>query len=430
MAVRDAQTPKVAAWTGIDNLRPADALRPGAARELVNVDLNAALQLQRRGGYSNRWPATMAHSLASSSVGMLCVLDGVLARLDDAPGFTPIRAGLPGELAPLSYAELNGDVYWTNGHEFRCVRGHDLADTPGWMECEATPDVQLSTNGGLRAGEYLVAQTFVDASGRESGADNAVLVTVPEGGGLLVTAAGVSPEAVRARFYVSAANSEVFYFAREVALPHPAVLIGAGGERGKPIETLFHAPLPPGQLLAAHNARLWMAVGPLLYFGEAFRYGLAKHDAAYRFAGDIDLLQPCGTANAGGLYVAAGKRVFWMAGADPATMVRTAVHPFGVQPGSGRTVPGKWLGLEYEGPVATWVSLSGAWMAGLPSGQVVSLTEGQMALPAGERAATLVRERHGLRQIVLALQGQITGNTAAVSDAAAATVIRNGIEVS
>jgi hypothetical protein len=39
-----------------------------------------------------------------------------------------------------------------------------------------------------------------------------------------------------------------------------------------------------------------------------------------------------------------------------------------------------------------------------------------------------VRERGGLQQIVMALQGQITGNSLAMGDAAETTVRRNGID--
>lgn len=428
MATQSAKPITVAGFTGIDNASPLEALRPGAAREMVNVDLDKQLKPQLRGGYALRLAATHAHSLASSSLGMLAVLDGTLSRFDATfAEVEAIRAGLTPE--PLCYAELNGDVYWTNGAHFRRVRGIDLADTPGWIDCAALPTLTIdATTGGLRAGDYQVAMTFLDADGRESGADGAVVVTVPQGGGILATPGGAPAEAVKARFYTTGCNDDVFRFHREVLLPHPPVLLGASGHgRGKPIETLFLMPLPAGHLLAAHNARLWMAVDHMLYWSEAYRYGLYEPDSGFNFVKPITLLQPCGDAAASGLFVAAGKRTYFLGGADPEKQQRNVCYPHGAQLGSGRTVPGKLLGLDYAGPVATWVGSNGVWVAGLPTGQVVPLTEGQLVLPSAERAAVLVRERQGLRQIVMALQGQITGNALAMSDDAVATVRRNNV---
>jgi hypothetical protein len=420
----------IGGFAGIDNISAEDALRPGAARELVNVDLRDGVKPHRRGGYVNRLACDYAHSVASASEAMFAVVDGTLsalARQGEALVVThAIRAGM-GE-RPVHYAEINGETYWVNGAEFRRIRAGSLADTPGWIDCIAQPSVAVSaSSGGLAAGDYQVVQTFVDASGRESGAVDAVVVTVPEGGGLLVEAAGAPADAVTARFYVSPRNGDVLYHARDVLLPHPPVLIGAGVSKRKPLETQFLMPLPAGQILAAWGARLWSAVDDLLFFGVALRYGLCQYDSAFRFGGRITMVQPTGDKASSGLFVGAGRRTHFLSG-PPEACERDTVYPHGVREGSGRTVPGTLFGLDYAGPVAFWVATNGVCCVGLPSGQVLPLTEGQVVIPGAERMAVLVRERGGLQQIVMALQGQITGNSLAMGDAAETTVRRNGID--
>lgn len=416
----------VAGFAGIDNVSDETALRAGAARELVNVDLADGIKPRRRGGYRNVLAATHAHSLVSADPGLFAVLDGVLSQFDRTyTTVTPIRTGLPD--LPLCYAELNGDVYWTNGIEFRRIRGDTLADTPGWINCTAQPTVTTTLTGGLPGGNYQVAMTFVDASGRESGAVDAVNVAVPDGGGLLAEAFGAPADAVGARFYLSPRNGDVLYHARDVLLPHPPVALSPGAKR-KPLETQFLQPLPPGQLLAAYGARLWMAIDRTLMYAEAFRYGLCKPTSGFKFGGRITLLQPTGDKRSAGLFVGAGRRTHFLTG-DPETAERDTVYPHGVVEGSGRTVPGSLFGLDYAGPVAFWLATNGVCCAGLPTGQVLPLTEGQVVIPGAERVATLIRERNGLRQIVMALQGQITGNAFAMGDQAVTTVRRNGVEI-
>lgn len=430
--VADTKPVELQAFGGIDNLNPVDALRRGAVREAVNVDLNAAGQPQLRGGYREAVPGTYGHSIFGASFGLVGVLDNALVVSSGTAATTQtVRAGMaPRE---LSYAELNGDVYWMNGVEFGRIRGHDYADTPGWLDNPGTPLASVTANGGLAPGDYQVALTFVDADGRESGSDLANYLTVPAGAGIRLDAIAYHPAAVKVRLWVSDPNGDVLRHVRDLPAGLTYLTIG-GGARGKVLETQFRVPLPPGQIIRSHNARLWVAAGNTLHFGEAFRYGLCHPDNAFRFFAPIDLMEPVGQAETSGIFVAcggggddAGGRTFWLTFADDKTSRRVVCYPHGAVPGSSGSAPGKLFGLDTTGDVAFWVSWNGVFCVGLPTGQVLPLTEGQLAIPVGTRGAPLVREAKGLRQILMAMRGQVSADGLAVGDAVATTIRRNGV---
>lgn len=413
--------------TGIDNVSDETQLRKGGMRELVNVDLTAKGMPKRRGGFQLSLAATAAHSLTQWTGGMLAVLDGVLSAFDDGMTATAIHAGLSD--TPLGYAELAGDVYWSNEAVFRRVRGLDLGDTEGWPDCLGQPVVSPIVGvGGLGAGTYQVAITCMDADGRESGASQAELVDVAEGGGIGIVSFPATAGGVTFRVYVSPPNGDLLEHALDVPVGASNVGIGAG-TRGKALETQFLVPLPPGHMLTKLGGRLLMASGDTVFIGEAHRYGLCNPDRAFGLRERVTLLQGCGDAENVGCFVSGSKRTLYFAGPDPVSGARRVVYPHGAVEGSGLTVEGNLLGLETTQPVAVWLATNGVFCAGLPGGQVLPLTEGQCALPTAERAAALLRKRNGVLQILMAMQGQRIENPFAIGDSAVATVRRNGVEI-
>lgn len=431
---RDAKPPAINRITGIDNVSAERELRPGAVRELVNVDLTPKGMPKRREGYINLIPATEAHSLVEwMPAGNLAVIDGVLTAFDHNLTQTPIRAGLPAWPEVCSYQELGEDLFWTNGREFRRIKS-DLTDTAAWPDLLGAPTLLgISGVGGLTAGTYQLALTVLDADGRESGATAAELVDVPEGGGIQITDFPSAIDAVAYRVYLSPPNGDLLEWVKDVAVGTSLVLIGAAARSQKLLETQFLVPMPPGHLLAAMGGRLLMAYENEVYISEAYRYGLCNPDRSFKLPGRVTLLQPCGDADDVGCFVsgaATNARTLYFSGPDPVSGSRRVVYPHGAVPGSALTVPGTLLGLETTRPCAVWLSTAGVFVAGLPGGQVLPLTEGQCALPTAERAAAMVREKNGLRQILLALQGQVVASDRSVfTDAAVTTVHRNGVEI-
>lgn len=359
---------------------------------------------------------------------MVAVRDGDLCAYDRPPALTSlgvVRYDV-GD-AFVSYAEVNGDLYWSNGREFRCIRNDNLADIPGWIDCPGAPQVDAIAGGGMAAGAYKVAMTWFDADGRESGALGVAEVDVPAGYGVQVHSIPVAPEgAVKARVYISPPNEQELYAASDLLTSATNVVLGAGaGDGGRALETLWRYPLPPCETLRHWNGRLIGASGNLLVWSDALRPGLTTHDNYFRLGALITLLEGIGAgSDAAGVWVADHQRTYWMAGPAPATWRKLIKYDYPAVPGSSVLVKGTDIGLETTELCAFWLAANGVFCAGLPGGTLVPLTEGRLALPDGERGATLFREHNGLRQLITSFLSR-GSNGLAIGDHASATVTQH-----
>jgi hypothetical protein len=423
---------------GIDNLdreteltRSEDGKRVIALREAENVDLPRSGWPRRRRGFAREVEGTRVHSLWSGGrFPLMLFVDGATqyARRTGAAPFA-VRSGLsPRE---VSYAIPNDRVFCSNGAQAWCVAPDGEAATWGVESPAGQPTLTPSTDGGLDAGEYQVAITYLDLRGEESGTGLAATVTVPDKGGIALSGIPqpLSADVLRVRVYVSPANGDVLYQARDVPVGQLVALIGAG-QRGRPLATQFLTPMRPGRIVRYLASRLYVADGRSMRWSEPLRYGLTHAEKNVRSVGQrIDLMEPVGDGGeAPGFFVADHKRTYWLGGADPNAATLRIVHAAGAIPGTGITVPGNLFGLETSLPVAYWIAASGVACLGLPGGQVVPLRERQVVAPAAERGASLFRELDGMRQVITALQGA-TPQGIAIGDRASSRVYRNGIEV-
>ena len=418
---------------GVNNVAPDSDLpvseatgAPTSLREAVNMDLVGPRKApRRRDGYALK-DAGSAHSPATLVHTLFAVLDGDLLAYDRNLTPTTIRADVGDQY--LSYAEVNGDLYWSSPFEFRRIRGDDLADTPGWIGCPGTPSVEPYSTGGMAAGAYQVAMTWFDAEGRESGAAGLAVVDVAEGQGIRVYAIPSAPEgATLVRVYLSPPDGAdgVLYAAVDLTPWVTQTVLSAGMVgAGKALETLWRQPLPPCSILRFWNGRLLGAAGNLLVWSDALRFGLTTHDSYMRFGQRITMLEPIGDGEGNaGVFIADHQRVYWMAGGSPKDWRRVIRYDAAAVPGTSLVVDVADLGLEGSGRAVFWLATDGVFCAGLPGGQVVPLTAGRLALPDGEQGASLFREHNGLRQLVTSFLSA-GGNGLAVTDRASATVTR------
>lgn len=434
--VREKDLPKLSGFPGgVDNVSPEQDLPRNedgivvAARAVQDFDLvGPSRNLRLRQGYT-RVAAGRAHSPGAlrKQPYLFAVLDGDLrawsvtrTSLTDAG---VVRAAVGGRY--LTYAQVHDDLYWSSPTELRRIRGADLTDLPAWIDCPGTPQAEPYAEGGLPAGTYRLAMTWLDADGRESGALGLVEVALQAGQGIRVFGIPGAPEgAASARVYLTPPNGEELY---AVADLHPSVtqtLLGAAAlnDAGRALETLWHQPLPPCETLRYWNGRLLAAERNLLRWSPALRVGLTHHDNYMRFGLEISLLEPLGEGGEGaGVWIADHKNVYWMAGDKPDAWRRLLRRDAAAVPGTSLVVPGTALGLETSELVAYWLGRDGVFCAGLPGGQLIPLKEDSLALPEGEHGATLYRASEGLRALVTSF---ITrgANGMAIGDRASATV--------
>lgn len=437
--VSDKELIPLGPWpAGIDNLndetnlaRSDDGKRVIALREAVNVDLPRTGWPRRRKGYERIVQGTRVHSLwAHSSFPFLLFADGA-SQYGMTPAGTPwqIRAGLaPRE---IGYGFAAGDVYCSNGTQAWRV-DQDGGISPWAVESPAhQPTLTATSDGGLDAGAYQIAFTFLDAEGRESGTGKAVTVQVAAGGGIALTdiPQPTSPDVVRGRIYATNANGDVLQQARDVLTGQAQAMLGAFTP-GRPLATQFLEPLPACDIVRTLGGRLYTARGNVMRWSEALRFGLSSLKNNVRTVGErIDVMEAVGEGTDGaGLFVSDHKRTYWFGGADPTKQPRQIAYGYGAVRGSSVIVPGNVFGLQTTMPVAYWIAANGVALLGLPGGQIVPLRERQVVAPAASRGASLFREADGIRQVITALSdAQPQG--LAVRDRVSGRVYRNGVEV-
>lgn len=435
MADIDTDFPyRQAQFIGIDNRNPETKVRPGHVRDLENVDPTRDGQMPaRRDGYARFHTGTGIHSAWGDGAfpWLVYAQQGTLYGLQ-AQSDTPVPLVLLQSDTELSYALVNSELYFSNGTDSGVLRID--GDAYAWA-CEV-PAGQGNTAasvgaGGLTAGDYQVALTYRDVLGRESGTGRAEVVTVPEGGGVVLNniPQPVDPNVVTIRIYITEPNGEVLYHAGDIPRGMNSALISAG-PRKMPLRTQFQTPLPAGQLVSAGHGRLFVARGRTVYWSDALRYGQGVlADNHYRVGLESDrvgLLAAVGDGTEGaGVYVAAGKRTYWLAGADPKDWRSSIAYPAGAVPGTLSWASGEVWGLEFTRPVPSWLATNGQFCVGLPGGQVVSFNTSIVTTDHGEYGASLIRDANGQRHMLTTLRGPTAG--AGVSDQWSVEVRRNGV---
>lgn len=413
--VRDEDTLSAAGFPlGVNNTGKESELPKGAVREAVNTDFSATGKPSLRDGFVEVYAGTDCHSGWSDDYLPfgLYVDGGVMYAVHADESRFLLLAGLaPGR--PVSYARVNDQVLWTNGVQSGQI-GMDLTTGP-W--CAPSPNGQptlaLGSDGSLDAGTYQVAVTFLEPSGRESGAARAVMIDVPANGAIELTNIPQPPAGGRVRIYATGGHDGVL---------RAAVTLDAGitaytlvqPPQGQPRarDALLLRPMPPGQLVAIGNGRQFVARGKDVLFSPALRYGLFDpKKGRVGFVERVDMIAFVGDGTDGaGLFVADAKRTYFLPGANPAQWRQVIASAWGALPGQIAFVPGSvWPNLQTEQLLPVWQSRDGRLCVGLPGGQIFHPQPRPEApdavFDAASSAALLYRESPGDRRIVSALRG-------------------------
>lgn len=409
----DASLIRADSWAaGIDNRDPEQALArdsngaANVARDAVNVDIDRAGKVARRAGYTKIVGAQGAASLWASPEFPfgLYVDNGVLRGVRERGETFDIRGGMGA--GPVSYAVAAGRVYWSNAAQNGVVSPDGLpgdwaVPTPGYAHVSA-----LATAGGLFAGVYQVAVTFLTPTGEESGAGPAARVLVGTGGGVQIDVPQPPDPTWRVRIYATDANGDVFYNAFTLPAGVASALLGAH-VNGRQLATQFLEPMLPGHIVRRFGGRLLVARNNTVTWSEPLRYGLTNVARnAVALPETITMMEPLGDGtDAAGVLVASGDKTYWLPGADPAKFNAQIVRAHGVVPGTALRLPGEVFALQTSADVAYWIDASGTGCVGLAGGEVTTLQAAQAIAPSAVSGASLYRDANGLRQIVTALRG-------------------------
>jgi hypothetical protein len=404
----------------------------GSARELLNVDLTNTGKPSRRRGFTSVYSGAGIHSLVSTKQHSFFCEGTELKQL--LPNFTAtsVRTGLDPAVG-LSYAEVDGRVYYANGSQ-KGVITEDAVNAEWGVEAPVgQPNLAVTAAGGLDAGTYQVAITYVSAAGEESGTGRAALLTLPSSGGILISDIPQS-SADSCNIYVSPANGDVLYLVKNVPMGTASTTVQSTINFSRMLETQFMEEVPAGHIIRHFKGRMWMAVGDLLVFTPSLRYGLFDPRHTYfRFPGKITIVQPVDD----GIFVVSGEKTYFLQGTNPKDMTQKVVYHEGAVEGTGMSVPPKVLkadndllaGTDAEDVpeyVAYWFSSAGA-VFGFPGGTIKPVTEDRIAVSEYGNGATLLREEGDTRQLITALTNKGDRAGFGAVDTATAEVRRNGV---
>lgn len=442
MTVKDSQLVGIGPFPkGVNNLAPEYKVPSDSLRDAVNVDLNDEGWPLRRKGFDRVISATVAHSLAASSSFpyALYVDNGHLKAFDTNLAVSTLASGFNNDL-PQCYAYANGSLYYSNGAINGRVDTSLNVRTFGVESPAGQPLLSANaTVGGLAAGTYQVAVSYMDDTGAEGGTGLASSIVVTTGGGIQLSDI---PQPVGAhisfiRVWVSTATGDTLYWHRDLPVGTTSYLLGVS-QLGKQLETQFLQPMPPGTAMRMFNARLYVAVGKMLYFSELYRFGLHNPTRYMLFPDPIVMVRASRGADIGGLYVGTTKTTYFLRGADAVGsdgvqgFVRTSAYSAGVVPGSDTKVTGAELGIQgnlVDDDVPVWLATTGVFCVGLTDGNIEQVSNDRLRLPQFARAAAIFREREGTRQVLFNLRGPGAASNVAASDSVVATVCRNGVAV-
>lgn len=411
---------------GVDNTSPEYAVPTGAARSAVNVDFTKEGKHRRRRGRTKRITMVNPQSLFGDHEFpyMLVMEAGNLIAIDEDFGQETVATGY-GE-AEASFCMLNDEVLFSiegrgTGRVDSMLDVHPL----GLPSPQGVPALTAGSNGQLSAGRYSVALSFFDAFGEESGTCEPSWIDVPEGGSIEVTLPPAPVGIELIRVWVSEPDGTTLYSAEDIDAGESSVTL-TRGLRGDETRTLSLRPLPAGHIVRELNGIIWMAVGSAVFHGKPMRPRL-HHPGTdfFPFAARVDMMQPVGDAENAGMFIAAGKRTFYLSGETPSKMRIRTVRTRGAVPGSGLSMRGSLLGRSDDSHVAYWMGLDGKACVGTAGGNVEVLA-GKTVMHQFERGASLAREVNGIKSVLTAgALGPIA--SMAASDTAEVFHYRNGI---
>ncbi len=362
------------------------------------MDIDDAGKLSLRPGSSKVHSGTIVKgSLWSGSDRTLFVESGSLWELIEWPvgTYTPrlVRTGVGN--TRMTYLDLNGRVYYTNGVITGQMEpdGTDIAW--GMPRPVVQPNLTQGQSGELAAGTYQVAITYISDTGEESGTGLAALIEVTaDNSSIILTDFPPSPASVAfIRVYVSHVDGEGLY---RIADLHPAApsyeIDEVSNVATMLLQTQFGMAPPPGEILEYHNGRIYIANNNILWFTEALRYGLVKPMKGWiQFPKRITVVK----AVDDGIYVCSDK-TYWISGVDTPQFEQRDVLPYGGVFGTGINIP------NFD--AVAWFSDRGIVFGG-ENGEVLNIMQDRVTPAKHEYGAMLWREHKGLRQIVADLWG-------------------------
>lgn len=249
------QTQPINRFMGLNTASDPVRLHQGWLTVADNVDVTDTGALVRRQGRELIASGTYTGLYSTIDRTRMYVADGgQIKRIAPDMSLTVLASGL--KSLPMHWAEINGLVFYANGHDYGII-GPDSRVLPWGWEIPGQAQLQASF-GAMDPGKYEVACTFILPDGRETGAGDATSIELPADSGLVITQI---PQAAgcKTRIYIAPAGSTVLQHAFTTTLS--AATWNAGPDAlGEELVSQGLDPIPQGATLpAAWAGRMWTA---------------------------------------------------------------------------------------------------------------------------------------------------------------------------
>lgn len=297
----EASPVKRGPWPGgINNRSNSTALPAGTVREAVNLDPGPEGVFTQRTGYSKVVPSTAIRGALGIGTDILIADGENLLRFDSTTNSSAPISTIP------NYGRFAGAVF--NEELFFCTQDRCLRYSSGILRPWGVPTVTYQPSpsigqGGLLAGEYQFAATFVDAYGQEGGTTlpSIIAVDADTALGFILPA---PPDGGKIRLYVGPVQGGELYLQFE----------GSGGFVCSSIDTstarleTFGLRVPtPGDFICESGGVLCIADGSTLWLTEPLRPHLVNQAKRFfQYPAPIDGI----IAADNGLFVLADKTYF------------------------------------------------------------------------------------------------------------------------
>lgn len=389
MAVVDK--PTVASFKGLNTT--TDALRLGMEwlTKADNVNINDTGGMDARKGWSLATAGTnITGAYTTEDFSRFYIVDaGALKSIVPGVSAVTLRSGL--NTAPMSFTEVNGQVYFTNGIDSGIITADNEVMPWAW----SVPDAPrlAAVSGSLPAGRYQVRCTFTLPDGRMTGPSESSELVLTDGQALQISAI---PQLAggRTNLFIAPADSTVYGLADRRA---PAAMVWNSRAKDLGIELMrpFCAPLPAGVGEIQHwKGRMYAAQylptadASIIWYSQPM--GFHQFDTENGFfvvPGKALMLAPHATA-----LIVGTEREVYAYNADG--LPRLA--PYGVVPGRTWSEDDPVQGAKR---ILFWTTRGVC--AALP---FVNLTEQQVSVAPGVRAGGAIVRDDGQKRYVVALQ--------------------------
>jgi hypothetical protein len=314
-----------------------------------------------------------------------------------------LYSGIPASQAPLLsglaqrvlLCEHGGQVFGTDGAK------HFVLTDPVRNWGLPVPTVTVPASSPVAGYKrYLVQASYVDAAGNEGGVSDIASVYLPDQGSVNVSVSSAI-DAALVRIYISGPEGKFLSLADEFTANRGGYTVtNTLDTAGLPPATeQMRGPISNAAGLTSYRAFLLMWRGNVVFRSEAAEPHLFHPDNIMQFPATVTSVEGLDS----GLWVGTEAGLYWVTGEGPEAWIPVKKSLVEVLTGSLAVEGHKLAVAKTRERVALFVTRDGVVM-GLPSGDLLPLTDGKYNFPTGTRASLAYVQRDPIRQVFVTVE--------------------------